>query len=154
MARGSPATFLPWEPLETHIAGDQSEVCSYAKPAQPIKLKRPKVSLTVPCQHTSRLDEGRTLERGAPFSTKPASSFPNQPTGDNPKPPGTHATGTRCAGAARWMRGGGGTPQQTIFPCLSSKIHFSCLLTAPVGWKLPVSEGAFLLLLALWPKYH
>jgi len=116
-----------------HVAGDQSEVCSHGTPAQPIQLKRPKASPTVSYPSISKPDEGDISWRGAPAGTKHASSLLNRLVWDSPEPPGTCATSVRCAGVVRWMQGGGGTPQQTVFLCLSSKTHFSCLLTAPVG---------------------
>lgn len=134
--RGTPATSLPWEPSEIHVAGAQHEICSHETPAQPIQLKKPKASPT----HTSKPDEGDTLARKAPDHTKPASSCPHL-VGDTPEPPGTRATSTRCAGAVRWMWGGGGTPQQTVFPCLSSKYTFqlstyrSSRVKAPGVWR-------------------
>ena len=85
-----------------HVAGDQSEVCSHGTPAEPIQLKRPKASSTVSYQHTSRPDEGDdTPAKGAPASTKPASSLPNHPEGDSPEPPGTRSTSVHYAGAVR-----------------------------------------------------
>lgn len=92
-------------------------------PAQPILSKRPKASPT----HTSRPGEGDTLARRAPDHTKSASSCRHL-MGDIPEPPGTRATSTRCAGAVRWMwGGGGGTPQQTVFSLPEFKVYISAV---------------------------